>query len=147
MPLHPDRTFDSPTPTPRDPLGAVEAFARRLVVTLESDYGDWMREANLAWHELCRSLSPMKPRIAHLVGELHEIIQFNPTWHPIETCRHAVTLANQIRRELGVSSPMDLHRLGLGLTEPETPLAEFEIESPFPHHRVPEHFANKAVPT
>ncbi|MEK7356354.1 MAG: hypothetical protein AAB250_07885 [Bdellovibrionota bacterium] len=140
VPLHPDRVFGAPMALPPDPIQAVEAFAARLVATLDSDYGDWMREANLALIDLSERLANRpSPKIVRRLAQLQDMIQINPSWHPIETCRTAFRVACIIHHELGGSGKLDLHRCGLGWTEPETILAELEIESPYPHHKIPEH--------
>lgn len=137
VPFHPEHLANAPEGMPREPVGAVEAFAKRIASTLDSDYGDWMREANLAWHELNEVLTPRSPRVASKLERLHYIIQYMPNWRPMETCRAALIIAREIRRELGVGGDLDLHRFGIGWTEPETAEVELEEASPYPNHHLP----------
>lgn len=142
VPLHPDSTSasleaQSREPARPDPVCAVESFVARISASLESDYGDWMREANLAWLDLADVLSRRSARIDEKLERLHDIIQYRPSWIPKETCRAAFILARDIRRELGISGDLDLHRFGIGWTEPETAIVELEEASPYPNHHLP----------
>lgn len=138
VPFHPDRMVEAPSTMPKGPIAAVETFAARIAASIDSDYGDWMREANIAWLELNAVLSTnATPSIENKMALMHDFIQFNPSWKPIETCRAAMIVARDIHRELGAHADLDLHRFGIGWTEPETAEVELEEASPYPNHLNP----------
>ncbi|MES2963293.1 MAG: hypothetical protein V4760_05340 [Bdellovibrionota bacterium] len=137
VPLHPETALNSAAAKAVDPVSAIETFARRLATSLDSDYGDWMREANVAWIELADALGSDSPEIEAKLERLHDLIQYRPNWRPIETCRAALILARDLRRTLGVPGDLDLHRYGIGWTEAETSEVELEEASPYPNHRMP----------
>lgn len=137
VPFHPEESAAAPATMPIDPVAAVETFAIRVATNLDSDYGDWMREANVAWIELDDVIGGSSAAVDRKMQLMQEIIQFNPNGRPIETCRAALVLARDIRRELGISGDLDLHRFGIGWTEPETAEIELEEASPYPNHHMP----------
>ena len=138
VPLHPDVLRVPLAPSPRDPVGALQTFDRRLARVLQSDYGDWMREANLAWHELYQALAPRSSILERQLQDMHDIIQYRPSWRPLETCREILLYSRQIQSQFGApGGDVDFHRFDIGFTEPETQFAYYEMHSPFPEHHVP----------
>lgn len=147
VPFHPDRIVEPPASMPKGPIAAVETFAARIAGAIDSDYGDWMREANVAWRELQAVLAPTAtPSIENKMALMHDFIQYNPNWKPIETCRAALIVARDIHRELGAHADLDLHRYGIGWTEPETAEVELEEASPYPHHLRPHVRTDRTYP-
>jgi hypothetical protein len=100
-------------------LAAIEKFIHGVVSAFNQDYGDWMRETNLYWMNLSDSLMPIltDSRLNDKLQELHEIIQFEPSWHPIETSRAVIEIALDMRRLLGAIDNRDPSDFGLSMTD------------------------------
>lgn len=121
-----------PSPRTRDKVRAVYEFCERIVSITDDDYGDWMRRANLYWLILAQVVSETPGEVSHetspdmlaapldnvssevllLLAELHDIIQYHPNWHLVETRRLAVQMALKIAEALG-AEPVDMHRFAV----------------------------------
>ena len=111
-------------------LSAIDGFCQKIAATLESDYGDWMREANLAFIELRQTLEPLADASVHeRLQDLQDLIQFKSNGWPLSTCRMALMLANDLRSHWAEFRPLELHSYGLSWSEHETPQIAAEYRS------------------
>jgi hypothetical protein len=122
----------------QEKLTALEQFINGVVSAFNEDYGDWMRETNLYWMNLARTLQSAERNaemsdeksaaersvIDARLKELQQIIQYEPSWHPIETSRRVVELALEMRERLGADEHRDASDFGISMTETD-PLEKF----------------------
>ena len=89
-PIHPEQL---PPPMPfaqsnDQKVQAVTDYIGRIASISESDYGDWMRRANLYWLTLVEALHGVgKPGVQESLQEMASVIEFNPNFRILETSR------------------------------------------------------------
>ncbi len=102
--LHPDHIAPEPMhlSTNAEKIEAVADFIDRITGISDGEFGDWQRRATLYWWHLTDALhSESNPKIKNTLQKMIGIIEFNPDFRILETCRKITELAMSIREELG----------------------------------------------
>lgn len=110
---------------------AIEEFNGRLLSMSDSEYGDWMRRANMYWWHLVQSLHGEKnPKVRQTLEDLHRVIQFNPDFSILETSRKAIVLTQIIEKLLGVDAALEDMPISVaGRGEQQAPDYSLNIEN------------------
>lgn len=108
--LHPTQV---PPPWPyaktrQERIQAIEDFNGRISSISDSEYGDWMRRANMYWWHLVESLHGEEDaNIRRTLEEIHRVIQYNPDFSILETSRKVIALSQKIERLLGGEASLE----------------------------------------
>lgn len=84
---------------PVDDQEAIRLFIERIELLDESDYGDFMRDANLYLHDLAASLET-QTFILKTLGKMQDYTQFSPDWRISPTKRRLLKDARTLKQRL-----------------------------------------------